>query len=47
MIENIQKFESANKKEYFDKLKKRHSSVWQGWWNKKKENNFKLKNAVR
>lgn len=36
-----------NKKEYFDKLKKRHNAIWQDWWNSKKENNLKLLKSVK
>ena len=29
-------------KEYMAKLKKRHKSAWQGWWQQKRENNHSL-----
>ncbi|CAD8069131.1 unnamed protein product [Paramecium primaurelia] len=34
-------------REYMTKLKKRHKSAWQGWWQQKKENNQCLLNYVK
>ncbi|CAK81569.1 unnamed protein product (macronuclear) [Paramecium tetraurelia] len=34
-------------REYMTKLKKRHKSAWQGWWQQKKENNQSLLNYVK
>ncbi|EGR34466.1 protein kinase domain protein, partial [Ichthyophthirius multifiliis] len=44
-IRNMQqydKLQEANKKEYFDTLKKSHKNAWQQWWTQKKQNNFSL-----
>ena len=47
-IRNADKIQITScKQEYLQKLKKRHKSAWQGWWQQKRENNQSLIQFVK